>query len=297
MTDKEQEALFGGQLFSIYSGILCNNREFAGDVQGEIVYKFDCPEYETLVKKYGLKRIAGKGTSFERAKRLLHYLAPRLTHSSWYDNHVPCNALDLLEYSLNNKEQGINCLNKSKIFEECCLALGIYSRRVAIMPYSPYDFDNHVVCEIYDEAMDKWIMMDPTTDGMFVDGSGMPLSLLEMRQKFADDEFVTFVKSKDKLADVQKLKEKYLDQNVYICKNLFYFTIEKEHGFGERGGSYIFAPIGYSIKEKSIANIKYRINHMPKEYTSWIDRYKKMLENTSPEPEKTDISAMLKSPI
>ena len=32
------------------------------------------------------------------------------------------------------------------------------------MPYSPYDFDNHVVVEIYDK---KWIMLDPTTDGIF----------------------------------------------------------------------------------------------------------------------------------
>ena len=47
------------------------------------------------------------------------------------------------------------------------------------MPYSPYDFDNHVVVEIYDK---KWIMLDPTIDGIFIDENRTPLSLLEIRE-------------------------------------------------------------------------------------------------------------------
>ena len=71
-----------------------------------------------------LNEIAGNGTELEHSVRLLKYLAPKLTHSAWYDNSVPCNGLALLEYSLEQPEHGINCLNKSKILEECCLALG-----------------------------------------------------------------------------------------------------------------------------------------------------------------------------
>ena len=70
--------------------------------------------------------------------------------------------------------------NKSKILAECCLALGIPARRVFIMPFSPYDTDNHVVNEIYDDTREKWVMMDPTTGGMFVDENRTPLSLIEM---------------------------------------------------------------------------------------------------------------------
>ena len=55
---------------------------------------------------------------------MLKYLSPKLTHSPWYDGHVDCNALALLDYSLDKPEQGINCLNKAKILEEVCLALG-----------------------------------------------------------------------------------------------------------------------------------------------------------------------------
>ena len=184
MTRKEWNELTEDRL-RIYSGILFHNQTFAeGNLDVQIRYDFACPEFVTLREMYDLERIAGKGSDFARAQRLLHHFAPRLHHGSWYDNHVPCNALDLLEYSFDKPDQGINCLNKSKILAECCLALGIYARRVSIMPFSPYDFDNHVVTEIYDRELKKWIMLDATTDGYFVDENKTPLSLLEMQENF-----------------------------------------------------------------------------------------------------------------
>lgn len=78
------------------------------------------------------------------------------------------NALHLPPYSFQNKEHGINCLNKAKILAESCLSLGIYARRVFLYPFSPFDFDSHVACEIFDEKRSKWIRMDPTTDGDFL---------------------------------------------------------------------------------------------------------------------------------
>lgn len=115
MTRKESEKI-AQHMLNVYSGILFNNQEFEDGNGENVVYEFDCPEFEELRMQYDLVKIAGRGCDFIRAKRLLHYLAPRLTHSSWYDNHIECNALRLLEYSLNNPEQGINCLNKAKFW-------------------------------------------------------------------------------------------------------------------------------------------------------------------------------------
>ncbi len=302
MTKKEMKQIkneVSKRIIDIYSGILFNNQKFEEGNNKEIIYNFDCPEFVALKEKYNLEEIAGKGSDYEKAKKLLHYLAQRLTHSSWYDNHVPCNALDLLEYSLNNPEHGINCLNKAKILEECCLALGIYARRVSIMPYSPYDFDNHVVTEIFDRKFKKWIMLDPTTDGIFVDDEGMPLSLLEMRHKFANAEFVTYVQSIDSLKDLNKLKEKYIENNSYICKNLYFFYIDKVSSFGETGEKLVFVPVNYSIKEKLIANVKYRINNIPEEYQDWIPKFENKLEDLKEyyEDERTNISSMSNYPI
>ena len=298
MNKKEQKEV-SQQLLDVFSGILFNNQKFDTGNTKEIIYNFECHEFTILKEKYKLEEIAGKGSDFKKAKRLLHYLAPRLTHSSWYDNHVPCNALDLLDYSLNNPEQGINCLNKSKILEECCLSLGIYARRVSIMPYSPYDLDNHVVTEIYDRKLQKWIMLDPTTDGLFVDENGIPLSLLEMREKFANAKFITYISSTDTLKDLKKLKHKYIEQNAYICKNLFFFYVDQDSTFGKTGNTLAFIPANYSVKEKLIANVKYRIENLPVEYKEFIPQFEKQLEQLKDykEDERTCIDSMLKSPI
>lgn len=283
------------EMFDVYSGILFNNQKFEKGNNKKINYTFNCKEYNELKEKYDLEKIAGTGSDYSKAINLLHYLAPRLAHSPFYDNHVECNALALLEYSLNNKEQGINCLNKSKILEECCLALGIYARRVRIMPYSPFDLDNHVVVEIYDK---KWIMLDPSSDGLFIDENKMPLSLLEIRDKLANDEFVTFVKSDDKLDDLEKLKEEYLDMTTYFCKNSFYFAVDEDSTFGYTNKTLTFAPINYSIKNKTIANLKYRIKILPSEYKELIGNCNKRLEEAinSEEIETTNIESFIESP-
>lgn len=297
MTKKEMQEI-ARQMLDVYSGMLFHNQEFDSGNTEDIIYEFECPEFEELRNKYNLIKIAGKGSDFVRAKRLLHYLAPRLTHSSWYDNHIECNALRLLEYSLDNPEQGINCLNKSKILVECCLALGIYARRVRIMPFSPYDFDNHVVAEIYDRALEKWIMLDPTTDGYFIDETKTPLSLLEMRSKFANAEFVTYVHSKASLKDIHKLRAKHMDTNMYICKNLFYFQVEKYSTFGEKKSYLNFAPLHYSIKRTEQANLKYRIENLPAKYDDFRKQLEERLSQLEQyqEPQRTDIQVMQKKP-
>lgn len=298
MTRKEWNALNEEKL-RIYSGILFHNRTFAeDDGDGVIRYQFDCPEFSLLREKYDLENIAGTGSDFTRAKRLLHYLAPRLRHSSWYDNHVPCNALALLEYSFDNPDHGINCLNKSKILAECCLALGIYARRVSIMPYSPYDFDNHVVTEIYDRKRKKWIMLDPTTDGYFVNAGKEPLSLLQLRDCFANDQFATFVSSVNRLNDLKKWKEKNAYYNAYICKNLFYFRVEQINRFGPGEEFLCFCPAQYSIKANQEKNARYRMDHLPKEHEDLREACRRRLESAEAmlEPVRTNISVMKMPP-
>lgn len=297
MTKKEVQEI-AQQMLDVYSGILFQNQDFETGNEEDVIYEFDCPEFNELRTKYNLVKIAGNGSDFARAKRLLHYLAPRLTHSSWYDNHIECNALRLLEYSLSNPEQGINCLNKSKILVECCMALGIYARRVSIMPFSPYDFDNHVVAEIYDRTLEKWIMLDPTTDGYFIDETKTPLSLLEMRSKFANAEFVTYVSSTSPLKDIEKLRAKYTDVNMYICKNLFYFKIEKHSTFGEKYEYLYVVPSHYSIKETKQANCKYRIANIPAEHEASQKMAEKALTQLEQfqEPQRVAAESMLKKP-
>lgn len=293
MTRNEENAIAKEQL-KIYSGILFHNQAFGTGNRKQIRYDFENDNLKILARRYNLETIAGRGSDFSRAVRLMHYLAPKLAHCSWYDNHVPCNALDLLEYSLNKPEQGINCLNKSKILEECCLSLGIYARRVGIMPYSPYDFDNHVVTEIFDRGTDKWIMLDPTIDGYFMDDVRTPLSLLEMRHRFANDLAVTFVPSTARKKDYAKLRGKFPATNAYICKNLFYFLVDADCDFGEPRERLIVCPEHYNVRENQMQNTRFRLNHMPQEYADFIPAMRERLEKLEKAEDRQycDVSCM-----
>lgn len=258
MKYEEKEALY-----DIYRGILCNNKRFQQEKMQHIRYNFDCPEYKELRKKYGIDKIAGRGTDLQRSIRLMKYLTPRLTHSAWYDNSLPCNALALMDYSLNQPEHGINCLNKAKILEECCLALGIYARRVSFLPYSPFDFDCHVVTEIYDRELKKWCMLDPTTNNCLVDEEGTVLSLMEAREKMAAAKFVTCIKVTSWEKKLKKVAAKQIAMNAYYAKNLFRFQVDAVSQFGETGQWLNVVPEGFSIRQWSIASAEYRLARVP----------------------------------
>ena len=166
------------------------------------------------------------------------------------------------------------------------------------MPYSPYDFDNHVVVEIYDKKMKKWIMMDPTSDGIFVDENKIPQSLLEMRDKFSRNEFITYVPCMSKLNNLQALQDKYSEANAYISKNLFRFVVDKECRFGLPKNRLMFTPINYSIKDFTINNFKFRINNLPKDNENFLKEYYQKLDKAREMKEtiSTDLSSMEKEP-
>lgn len=283
------------ELFDIYTGILFNSRNFAPGEAEAIRCHFDCPEYKELIAKYRIDEIAGEGADFERAERdfrkaerLLHWMSPRLKHKSDYDNHVPMNSLALLEYSLDRPENGINCRNKSVILTECCLALGITARRVYIMPCSPYDMDNHVVTEIFDRELSKWIMLDPSTDGVFRDEKGVPLSLLELRERFAAHKPAAFTGS-----------EPEEDMNAYFAKNLYRFMVDGENGFGLADKNVLhFMPEGYKVKENQLASMKFRQGQIPPDAMRLRKIFSDMLEKAKEEPEPLpcDISVMEAKP-
>lgn len=230
------------EIYIMEAGILRNNLEFAEGVDVGIQYDFTHESYERLKSEYNIEGTAKGDSEFEKALSLMNEYAPRLTHESNYDNHVPMNALDLLEYSLDNKKQGINCRSKAQILNEMCLALGIYARKVWIMPYSRYDGDCHVVNEVWDSKYNKWIMLDITNNEYWVDESGKPLSVIEIREKAAMCEFCTPVAPGDSTADLQKLKERYIGDFLYIVKNMAYMEYCTEYSAGEGNDIYLLFP-------------------------------------------------------
>ena len=208
------------EIYIMEAGILRNNLEFAAGEDIDFIYDFDNDDYSVLISDYGIDNIAGEGSELEKALRLMDEFAPRLTHKSNYDNSVEMTALSLLEHSLDKKASGINCRNKAQILNEMCLALGIYARKVWIMPNSGYDNDCHVVNEVWDTNLNKWVMLDITNNEYWVDENGTPLSVLEIRRKGAMREFCTPIRVGDSTHDLEHLKDKYIGDFLYIMKNM-----------------------------------------------------------------------------
>lgn len=240
------------EIYIMESGILRNNLEFADGEDYEFVYDFENEEYPKLIEEYKIDKTAGDGSEFERAVRLMDEYAPRLTHKSNYDNSVDMNALSLLKHSLDNDSHGINCRNKAQILNEMCLALRIYSRKVWIMPNSIYDSDCHVVNEVWDTKLGKWVMLDITNNEYWVDEKGTPLSVLEIRYKGAMQEFCTPVKPGDSLDDLEGLKEKYIGDFLYIMKNMVYMQYCHRFTVGESEVIYMLFPENLDTKYEMI---------------------------------------------
>lgn len=242
-----------------YEGIIASHRGWKRGPVKQITYHFECPEFVVLKEKYHLEEIAGNGPMFDKVVNLLAHFAPKLVHASNYDNHIKCDSLSLLEYSYGNPKQGINCLNKSKILEEILLALGIKARRMFMMPCSPFDLDNHVVNEYYDEDFHKWIMVDLTTASYLINEKGTPLSLLEIRHCFANDEYIAVKGALSKEDNKEKLRHDSLDILQYYAKNCFYFIADAVSEFGETNhDSYYFVPTHFNVSQRVKASLQYR---------------------------------------
>ena len=242
------------EIYIMESGMLLNTMDYAEGEDYEIAYDFENAEYSLLLEKYDVAKTAGEGSEFQKALRLMDEYAPRLTHESYFGGDVEFKALPLLEYSLDNPSQGINCRLKSQILNEMLLALEIYSRKVWINPYSSYDDDCHVVNEVWDTTYNKWIMLDITNNQYWIDEEGTPLSVTEIREKGAMQEFCTPVCPGDDLSRPEKLKEKYSHEFLYIMKNMMYFYCCDGQTVGETDRMYML------IAENSGTDYEYLIS-------------------------------------
>jgi transglutaminase-like putative cysteine protease len=246
-------------MLNIYTGLLKMMDDFQDDgTDVTIKYLLDA-DYQELSRAYNLYNVAGNEDDFNKAANLLKWISSNIHHYGNYDNHVKHTAMDLFEYSFGKGSQkGINCSSLSVALTECLLAIGLKARTIFIMPFSPYDFDNHVVCEVWIKTLNKWVMFDPTYN-LCVFHNNEPLNVLELRKLLADKEDVTFNNDANYNGDPIN-KDEVIE---YYAKDLFYFMFSDIQGSDSdniSGRRYIHvAPIGYDTKKANLANIDYRI--------------------------------------
>jgi hypothetical protein len=247
--------------YDIYTGILKMMDEFQ-DMNSNInfQYNYDIASSKRLKIKYHIDEISGTSSTLSKAMNLLDWLSSHIYHVGNYDGHIANNALELLAYSYDNGlECGINCRSLSITLSECCLAIGLKARAVFLMPLSPYDDDNHVVCEVFIPESNKWIMLDPTYNGYIMDENNNIFNVLELRHALANRVKLKFC---DKFNYNGDYNVDFKDIETYYAKNLFYLKCNEIHTYNSEqlddNKIIVFAPIGYDVKKSMLTNIDYR---------------------------------------
>ncbi len=234
---------------NLYAGILKVTPHFnCGDHKEDIQYHFDS-ELQTLVDRYHLETIAGKGSDSEKIIRMVEWLSKHCFHNGHSVINGRLCAENLLEYSFDRGEKhGINCRCLSITLTECLLALGIRARTMYMMPMSPYDTDNHVVCEAFAADLGKWIMVDPTYGGYLLDQNNTILNLMELRSMLANQEPIHLSENFNYNGQKVNLEEK----TIYYAKDLFFLHCCKIQGYCSNADdnhtlnpSLTFAPVGF----------------------------------------------------
>ena len=243
-------------MYNIYTGMLKMLNEFPAT--GPVMISYGLyDDYTDLLAKYPVLSVAGTGSSFQKITNLLEWISTHVYHKGDYDNQIAMDAVSLLDYSFDNDaEHGINCGLLSMVLTEILLSIGIKARAVFLLPCSPYDGDNHVVCEAWDDDRKKWILLDPTYGSYFIDRNGAPLSVCEMREGLENREDLSLSPGSNYNGDALD-KHEILE---YFAKNLFYFFVNQRQGRNTGESPLIvIAPKGFDAKRRMITNIDYRM--------------------------------------
>lgn len=247
---------------NVYAGILKSTPVFQTDKEiKEIEYHYD-KRFENVISKYHLIDVAGNGTDSEKIIRMVEWMTQHCFHDGAFNNCIePC-AEKLLEFSFDQgKEHGMNCLSLSTALTECLLGLGIRARTMFIIPMSPYDLDNHVVCEAYARDLGKWIMVDPTYGGYITDENGTILNLMEMRNRLSERQKLYY--SENYNYNGESIDHEWL--TIYYAKDLFFLQCYQTQGYCsskiENNLRLTFAPLGFDAKAHAETHAKASFDH------------------------------------
>ncbi len=249
--------------YDLYTGALRVFHDFGArnPVAGDYSFSYDfaSPRYAYLKSRYHIDAVAGNGSELEKALRLLRWCFQHVLHNGGTKDvdFIPKTAGDILDYAFGKgREYGVYCRLQAIVFTECCLALGIKSRILHCLPFSPNDFDSHVVSIVYISDLAKWILLDAANNRFFVDSENQILSPMEIRTRLASG------------GDI-KCNESDHNYEFYMAKNMFYFKSPKYNTYGsdllENQETVYCIPAGFDVLGREIAYCEYAIKNAPAE--------------------------------
>jgi hypothetical protein len=144
----------------------------------------DSQGLQAFALEFNLEEVAGKGSDWLRARRLMLWIHTHVRHNGMQYPPTTRDGATLLRIAIK-EHQGLNCWMIATIFNQCCLALGLFSRLVTCLSANPNDGDCHVVNAVWSRQLETWMYLDATHDAFFVNEVGEPLGFMEIRAALA----------------------------------------------------------------------------------------------------------------
>ena len=239
--------------YDLYASLLKMHDTFRPSGAGvQPVIRLDRPELRPLDVQWGLTALAGSGSALDRAMRVMDWLTTHVRHNGMCSPEGPCCAQTALAFAYDQPEKGVNCAWLAATLTECLLCLGIPARTVFIMPFAPYDCDNHVVTHVW--ADDRWVMLDPTCNCHVRSRQGVPLDLFSLRACLADQEEVTFSEGMRYNGQPYSAAE----HRDYLAKDLYWFRTEERPGDPD-SRMLVACPVGFDPCRFEQLNLAYRL--------------------------------------
>jgi hypothetical protein len=211
-------------------------------------------------EKYKIKEKAGCGNDLSRAINILHWISNNIQHNGTKPIPEEIDSLALFDNAWGKGyDFGINCRFLSILLADCLLSIGLFARPLYLMPFSPYDEDNHVVTQVFIRELNKWIMLDPSFDAYVMNQEKEMLNIFEIRDLLSNQEAIIFNDEIRHNDDKWQIDEPYYKE--YLAKDSFYIeTYEKVGCYNPNNiGKHLYiCPENYDLKKSKVLNIQYR---------------------------------------
>ncbi len=260
--------------YDLYTSLLKMHDIFRTTDEGvQLGIDFSAPELRELRDHYGLAAIAGEGASFEKAVRVMEWLTTHVCHDGSCNPEGRRCAMTALQYGFDRPDKGVNCSWLAMTLTECLLSLGIPARTVDIMPFAPYDCDNHVITHVW--TGEQWVMLDPTTNSYAMDKDGKLLDVFTMRALLADQQEIVFCDGLRYNGQPYDAKE----HRDYLAKDLFWFEMAEVSRYQATAGrTVVIAPVHYDPKRRELLNIDYRMRVQGD--AEWLHKWRRNVEKS-----------------
>ena len=136
----------------------------------------------------------GRGR-FHTALRVMDWLSAHTHYCGLQFRLIPDRTPAILAYGYDKPfRNAINCRFKAIAMADCLLALQKKAYPVALIAQKEKGKDQpcHLMVQMYARELEKWVVFDPSFRTYFLDETGRPLDIFELREQFMEEKTPRF---------------------------------------------------------------------------------------------------------